>query len=285
MKTITFKVLSLLFVLSAHSNATTIMYKNFHELIDESQYVLEGTVKSIVAKRHADGRIYTTVEFHDAQVLDSSGKNDLSQPALIRYIGGKEPVYDEEGIYSGYEETYVPGTPELEINERYVMFINKNGESIMPFLGWGQGIFTITNGNVSDLSLYPVVDLLDSNLVLLNSKSENLANKISHSKITESKNHSSAPTSKKVSTRSTDLNSKSPDLKNAMTLTELIDSPISKRNRMHRVKDTKKRVSHKEFSNWISSRINKQEKATRINNMHDYSSLIDLPKIKGPQSK
>ena len=137
--------LSLATILTLSINATTVLYKDFNNLIDESDYVVEGTVSKIKAKKAKNGEIYTEVSLKDAYEITQEGSEALKKVVKIRYLGGEVEVKNDKNETINIKGMYAHGTPEFNIGDRDILFIKNNGIAEMPIYGWGQGLFHIND--------------------------------------------------------------------------------------------------------------------------------------------
>jgi len=152
----------------ATANATTVLYQDFNQLVDQSQHVVTGTVKNIKTTKQKDGDIYTVVTLKNSSTVTSAGKNLLSRNVKIRLKGGVIKVKDKKGNVIGEEALITHGTPEFVKGEQVILFVSKNGVSDMPIVGWGQGVFKIDSSNtITDGNAQPVVGLSGADLVTL----------------------------------------------------------------------------------------------------------------------
>lgn len=125
--------------------ATTVPYKDFTQLVDESQHVVSGIVKNIKYKRLRDGQLYTIVKLKQAYSITDSGETPISKNVKIRIKGGEEPILDENGVAIGMNIEQLVGTPTFTKGEEVILFISNNGIADMPIYGWGQGYFTVAS--------------------------------------------------------------------------------------------------------------------------------------------
>lgn len=111
------------------AGATTIPYKNFNELIKESDAVVSGRVAKIESKFSSNKEdIYTFVTLDRVEALSGS----YSAPTLtLRFLGGQV----------GNEILNVAGSPSFEANQHVVVFVHGNGKYMVPVVGWSQGVF------------------------------------------------------------------------------------------------------------------------------------------------
>lgn len=154
-------------ILSLNAHATTVPYKNFDSLVDESDNVVGGTVANMTSNKHKDGEIYTVVTLTDAFTITETGKTATNRPIKIRYKGGEVALPGKSGGDAGVEGLYVSGTPELAVGENVILFLSNNGIADMPIYGWGQGLFHIDGAEgINDAKRLPVVALDGAHLVL-----------------------------------------------------------------------------------------------------------------------
>lgn len=115
---------------SIQAFATTIVYKNFDDLVKEADGIVSGRVASIQSQYNADHEIYTFVTFDQLDVLGGS----FQGPSLtLRFKGGQV----DNNI------SQIVGSPEFSLNEQVVLFVQGNGQSMVPVVGWTQGVFRV----------------------------------------------------------------------------------------------------------------------------------------------
>ena len=118
-----------LFALSLQLFATTLLYKNFDDLIKESDGIVSARVAGIQSMQ-SPREIYTFVTLDQIDVI----AGNYSEPTLsLRFFGGQV----------GNQIEGVEGGPEFEVNQRVLLFIRGNGRSLIPLVGWTQGLFRI----------------------------------------------------------------------------------------------------------------------------------------------
>jgi len=175
-------MLSLAIVLSISANATTVLYQNFNNLVNESDHIIEGIVKKIKVKKNKNGEVYTIVSISEAYTVTKSGKNKLQKMVQIRYKGGETEV---KGKVIGVEGMCMHGTPKLDIGKSHILFIKNNGEADMPILGWGQGLFHIEEDeSILDSDYNPIVGF-DGGDILIKKNGKVLSNNPMKNKISK----------------------------------------------------------------------------------------------------
>jgi len=127
-------------ILALSSQATTILYKSLDDIVKESDGIVQGTVKQVVAKKVDSGDIYTYVTVGNIDAL--KGQVDGTDLTL-RLYGGE---VDQEGLI-------VQGSPEFQENEQVIVFVEGNGEQIVPISGWGQGLFRIQQDSATNSAI------------------------------------------------------------------------------------------------------------------------------------
>ena len=144
----------LLLVLSAWSAAgwaLSMVERTFDELVAHAELIVVGTVAEQSSRWRdpvAQDMIDTFYTLSDLEVLKGSADGETY---VLRMAGGVIPPYS----------LTVPGAPQLQVGERYVLFIKDNGRAIFPLVGVQQGIYQILNRD----SAQPTVATLDGRAV------------------------------------------------------------------------------------------------------------------------
>lgn len=144
-------------VASAASSATTLLAKNFYDIVDESDAVVVGTVSGIQAVKAPSGDIYSFVSLESLEIIDG----EYTEPAFtFQMFGGR--VDDEMQA--------AQGAPEFVSGERVILFVKQNGSWLVPFVGWNQGVFRVVKdkagvSRVLDGWGGPVVAIQGANIV------------------------------------------------------------------------------------------------------------------------
>ncbi|ABC32200.1 hypothetical protein HCH_05539 [Hahella chejuensis KCTC 2396] len=121
-------------MLAASAQATTLIYKDFNSLVAEAQGIVVGTVKEVVSQRAEDRQLYTYVRLADVETL--AGVYHDNELTLMM-----------SGGYDGRNGLHVEGSPEFSAGERVVLFVEGNGQRMVPLVGWGQGVFRLQNND------------------------------------------------------------------------------------------------------------------------------------------
>jgi len=123
-----FAIMGLLLVMQ--TQATTLLYTSFDDLVKEADGIIMGTVKKIEPIMDNTGMINTYVTLGDLTIIDG-------------LYEGKEFTIVMEGGEVNSEAQVVSGIPDFRIKEKLILFIKGNGYYIVPLVGWGQGMFIV----------------------------------------------------------------------------------------------------------------------------------------------
>lgn len=127
---------------ASQASATTLPYKSFDRLANEADGVVVGTVRAVQPMKDGRSDIHTFVTLDQLQVV---GGRYAAPTLTLRLAGG----------VMGQERLQVEGAPELREGERVLMFVQGNGRDLVPFVGWGQGLFRLVPDGQGD---YTVAD-------------------------------------------------------------------------------------------------------------------------------
>lgn len=148
---------ALLAAMASPGHATVLPYKNVDALVHEADGIVIGTVRSVEAAASKPHDVHTYVTLDHLDVL--SGQ--LNAPTLtLRLRGG---LVDGRGLH-------VDGAPNFAPNERVLLFVQGNGQDLVPLVGWGQGLFRLVpdaatgKTKVQDAEGHDVVGLADGHL-------------------------------------------------------------------------------------------------------------------------
>jgi hypothetical protein len=87
-------------------------------------------VASLESKYSPNKEIYTFITFDQVEAMSG---NFHGQSLSLRFKGGRV----------GNDILDVEGSPNLQVNDRVVLFIQGNGKYMVPVVGWTQGVFRI----------------------------------------------------------------------------------------------------------------------------------------------
>lgn len=112
--------------------ATTIIPPEFATLVNESDYIVHVTTKSVHSEkiRTARGeRIFTFVEFDLREVVAGNPPSTLT----LRFLGGRV----------GEEALTVGGMPQFRVGDEDILFVRDNGRSICPLYAMMHGRYIV----------------------------------------------------------------------------------------------------------------------------------------------
>jgi hypothetical protein len=124
-----------LIMFAIDANASVFRYKNFDQLVDDSDGVIQGVVEKTEAL-FIGTEIFTDVTIKVDDILKGSYDKPLF---VIRVIGGE---------LNGVGQR-ISGIPTFQVNEEVILFIEGNGKYKLPFAGGTQGIFFLEGDSVS----------------------------------------------------------------------------------------------------------------------------------------
>jgi hypothetical protein len=151
-------MLASMLMLSAQAGATTLLKKNFDDLVTEADAIVVGTVSDTQSHYGPDRKIYTLVTLTDLQVVH--GRYQASSLTL-QLPGGR--IQNDAMV--------VHGSPRLAVKDRVVLFLQGNGRQMVPFVGWIQGVFRLEpdaktgRQRIVDHDRNPVVEVRGSELL------------------------------------------------------------------------------------------------------------------------
>ena len=142
-------VLAVLF-LSPLAWATTVLHKDFPDLVHEAEFIIVGTVVEVREQWDAEKNApFTLVTFANLNVL----KGDLGDTELTLYFLG--------GSTRQGKTVWIDGVPRFTSGERTVLFSAGNRRDFCPLVGIWQGIFRVRHDEhgqetVSDHASVPI---------------------------------------------------------------------------------------------------------------------------------
>ena len=138
-----FLLFSGLFCFMTTIEATSLDTLTTEQMVQRANLIFEGVVTS-VAYRHSDvdsadhERIpHTFVTYRIERLF--KGRSEKNNTITLRFQGG--PTGKDEVVF-------IPGIPLFDIGDRDILFVERNGESWCPLVGWDQGRHRIINGMV-----------------------------------------------------------------------------------------------------------------------------------------
>lgn len=136
-------------LLSPLAWATTVLHKDFSDLVHEAEVITVGTVVDIREQWDAEKNApFTLVTFNNLDVL----KGELGDSELtLHFLGGSTP----HG-----KTMWIDGVPRFTPGERTVLFCSGNQHDFCPLVGIWQGVFRVVydkgDETVSDHAYTPV---------------------------------------------------------------------------------------------------------------------------------
>ncbi|MDJ0736397.1 MAG: hypothetical protein QNJ47_20430 [Nostocaceae cyanobacterium] len=112
--------------------ATTVIYQSMDDLSQNADGIIVGTVKEVKSAKVEDD-INTYVTLRGIKVL--KGIYDRNEISLAM-----------EGGFVEQEGLEIEGSPEFKKGERVIVFVENNGSTIVPFVGFDQGVFKVVKG-------------------------------------------------------------------------------------------------------------------------------------------
>ena len=123
-------VFSLVAALAAR--ATTVVPPDFNQLVNEADYIVRATVKSVTSEWRQNGaqrHIFTHVELEVREVITGTPP----QPLVLEMLGGKV----------GNEEMAIAGAPKFAVGQEDILFVQGNGRNIYPLFAIMHGRYPI----------------------------------------------------------------------------------------------------------------------------------------------
>ncbi|WP_440997960.1 hypothetical protein [Arhodomonas sp. SL1] len=112
------------------AHATTIFKMDFNQVTRAADGIVVGTVTDIDSRKAEDGIIYSFISLNDLELL---GGRYAGETFTLRIEGGRV----------GGEVQEIAGAPDFREGERVIVFVEGNGERIVPIAGWHQGLFRV----------------------------------------------------------------------------------------------------------------------------------------------
>jgi len=151
--------ISLFFIWVLPAHATTLLYQSFDDLVTKAEAIVIGTVYSVESLYDQNREIYTFVTLGELEIL----KGTYPQPTLVIRM---------EGGIIGETTQKVIGSPWFHVNDRPLLFIQGNGQYMVPFVGWTQGVFQVRVEEITgrttiyDYEGNPVLEDMGSHLLI-----------------------------------------------------------------------------------------------------------------------
>ena len=112
--------------------ATTVIPPEFDSLVQQADYVVRGTVKSVTSQWRTGGghrQIITRVEIDVAEVIAGTPPS----PLVLQMLGGR----------IGEDEMIVQGSPKFAVGDEHILFVRGNGVQFNPLVALMHGQYPI----------------------------------------------------------------------------------------------------------------------------------------------
>ena len=121
-------------VLLTGAFATTVVPPDFNQLVNESDYIIRGVVKSVTSEYRATttgkGRkIITKVEVQVLEVVAGTP----SPTVVLEMLGGRV----------GNDRMTLEGAPQFNVGDEDILFVSGNGQTIYPLVGMMHGRYPV----------------------------------------------------------------------------------------------------------------------------------------------
>jgi hypothetical protein len=114
------------------AGATSVIPPAFDKLVNQADYIVHTTVKSVTAEWSVDGankHIITKVELDVIEVVTGTPP----QPLVLVMLGGK----------IGDQELRVEGAPQFKVGEEDILFVHGNGQQFTPLVAMDYGRYRV----------------------------------------------------------------------------------------------------------------------------------------------
>ncbi len=118
-------------VMCAPMRATSVIPPEFSDLVNQSDYIVRATVRSVASEyvRPGSRKIVTKVELDIIEVVAGTPP----QPLVLKLAGGR----------IGEDEMTIEGVPQFRTGEEYILFVQGNGRQIVPLVAMMHGFYRI----------------------------------------------------------------------------------------------------------------------------------------------
>jgi hypothetical protein len=123
---------------TTNASATTVSPPEFDSLVQQADYVVRGTVKSVASQWRTGGghrQIVSLVEIDVAEVIAGTPPS----PLVLQMLGGR----------IGKDEMTVQGSPKFTVGDEHILFIRGNGVQFNPLVALMHGQYPIKKDNAS----------------------------------------------------------------------------------------------------------------------------------------
>lgn len=156
--------LILIILMSSPSWATSVKHHTLDSLIEGSGLILEGTVFNV---EYFEG---------NEEILPKTSYTVCDIEIIVGSHHSNCLTIDLPGATIGYKVSGYAGMPNLNLRERYILFLRKNEIYTSPFVGWWQGVYKI----VEDEENHKFIQAYEGGLVyFINEKGDIIYEEIS----------------------------------------------------------------------------------------------------------
>jgi len=123
---------------TASVSATTVSPPEFDSLVQQADYVVRGTVKSVASQWRTGGghrQIISLVEIDVAEVIAGTPPS----PLVLQMLGGR----------IGKDEMTVQGSPKFTVGDEHILFIRGNGVQFNPLVALMHGQYPVKKDDTS----------------------------------------------------------------------------------------------------------------------------------------
>ncbi|TKB44712.1 hypothetical protein [Thalassotalea mangrovi] len=149
----TAQILIVISIYCSFANATALKYRSLTQLANAADAIMIASVDAISSQRMANGAIVSFVTLADLNLI--RGTYDQEQLTLVIHGG------EVDGLVQR-----IQGVPQFSITQQVILFLQGNGERMVPISGWGQGMFIINNGLIYDYQGNPVTSINNDRITI-----------------------------------------------------------------------------------------------------------------------
>jgi hypothetical protein len=131
-KLLLFIALGIPFLAGIRASATTVIPPDFDQLVNESDYIIRASVKSVDSefRTNSAGKvIFTKVSLNVLEVIAGTPPADVT----LEILGGKV----------GDQQMVLEGAPRFKVGDEDILFVRDNGHVIVPLVAMMHGRYPI----------------------------------------------------------------------------------------------------------------------------------------------
>ena len=125
-------VLGLALLAGSRAMATTVIPPDFDQLVNESDYIIRASVKSVDSefRTNSSGKtIFTKVALNVLEVIAGNPPSEV----VLEVLGGKV----------GNEQMVLEGAPRFKVGDEDILFVRDNGRVIVPLVAMMHGRYPV----------------------------------------------------------------------------------------------------------------------------------------------